>query len=155
MTENTKTENLTHNHVVAVINGTESAHQTAEALRAAGFGDPTVLVGDEGAGQIDARGETQGLLGKITGMVQDHLSEATNFLAQYKQEVVNGRAVIALEVTNREWAEPVKQLLEEHGAYNIRFFGRLAVSDLTPETNPSARSEESPEVHSEPGLGAG
>jgi hypothetical protein len=154
MTEDTKTENLTNNHVVAVINGDESARQTADALREAGFGDPTVLVGEEGANQIDARGETQGLLGKLTGVVQDHLSEATNFLAQYKQEVLNGRALISLEVHNREWAEPVKQILEEHGAYNIRFFGRLAVADLTPETNPSARSEDSPEVKREPDRGA-
>jgi hypothetical protein len=154
MTEDTKTENLTNNHVVAVINGTESAHRTAEALRAAGFGDATVLVGEDGANQIDARGETQGLLGKITGLVQDHLSEATNFLAQYKQEVLDGRAVISLEVPDRDSAQPVKQLLEEHGAYNIRFFGRLAVVDLTPETNPSARSEESPEVQSKADRGA-
>jgi hypothetical protein len=154
MTDDSRTENLTNNHVVAVINGTESARNTADALRGAGFGDATVLVGEEGANQIDARGETQGLLGKITGLVQDHLSEATNFVGQYKQEVLNGRAVISLEVPNRDWAEPVKQILEEHGAYNIRFFGRLAVADLTPETNPSARSEESPEVQREPDRGA-
>ena len=54
MTDDSRTENLTNNHVVAVINGTESARNTADALRGAGFGDATLLVGEEGANQIDA-----------------------------------------------------------------------------------------------------
>jgi hypothetical protein len=38
--------------------------------------------------------------------------------------------------------------MEKHGARNVRHFGTLAVADLTPESNPSARSQESPERQS-------
>ena len=36
-------------------------------------------------------------------------------------------------------------MIEQMGGHNIRYFGALAVADLTPLSNPSTRSEESPE----------
>jgi hypothetical protein len=42
----------------------------------------------------------------------------------------------------------VAGVLVRHGARNVRYFGTLAVVDLTPATNPSARSADSPEPQS-------
>ena len=144
MQENTTTENLTNNHLVAVIDGEESARQAAQELLASGFQDPVVLSGEEGARQIDAMGEHSGVFARIFSLVENHLSEATNFMKQYEEEARNGKQVVAVEVPGREQAEPARQVLERNGARNIRFFGKLAVTDLSPNSNPSARAEDSP-----------
>jgi hypothetical protein len=47
-------------------------------------------------------------------------------------------------VGEREQANTVRDVLERHGAQNIRFFSRLAVTDLTPLSNPTPRSDASP-----------
>ena len=50
-----------------------------------------------------------------------------------------------MHVKGQDEAEAAKEILERYSARNIRFFGKLAVTDLTPLSNPSSRSEESPE----------
>ena len=146
MSTNASDQNLTNNHVVAVINGGDSASQAVQELQSAGYKDPMLLTGEEGARQIDAKGENSHVFARILSMVEDHLSEATNYMKQYEEEARNGRHVIAVEVPSREEAGAVSEILQRNGATNIRFFGKLAVADLTPETNPSARSAESPET---------
>jgi hypothetical protein len=145
MTTNTNDKNLTNNHVVAVINGTDSAGQATTELSAAGYTNPIILTGEEGARQIDAKGENSHVFARILSMVEDHLSEATNYMRQYEEEARSGKQVIALEVADREHADGACEILTKHGATNVRFFGKLAITDLTPETNPSLRAEESPE----------
>jgi hypothetical protein len=144
MNKNEMNESLTNNHVVGVIHGEESARQASQELEQR-YPNPVVLSGEEGARQIDAKGEHGGVFSRIFSIVEDHLSEATNYLKQYEAEARNGNCVVAVEVPSREEAEPVREVLERNGAHNIRFFGRLAVTDLSPQTNPSARSDESPE----------
>ena len=145
MTTNTNDKNLTNNHVVAVINGSESAAQAAKELAAAGYTDPVILTGEEGARQIDAKGENSHVFARILSMVEDHLSEATNYMKQYEAEARSGKQVLAIEVPDREHADGACEILTRNGANNVRFFGKLAITDLTPETNPSIRAEDSPE----------
>jgi hypothetical protein len=143
MNENASNQNLANNHLVGVIDGPESARQAVQDLQRAGFGEPVVYSGEEGARQIDANGEHGSLFGRILSLVEDHLSEATNFMKQYEQEARDGKQVIALEVPSAEEAEGARVVLDRNGARNIRFFGKLAVTDLSPESNPSHRSPES------------
>jgi hypothetical protein len=94
---------------------------------------------------MDPKGEQAGPISSLFKAIQDHLSEEPNYLAQYQEEARSGNEVLALKVDSREHTEAVREILERHGARNIRFFGRLAVSDLTPASNPTPRSAESPE----------
>jgi hypothetical protein len=145
MPTNTSDKNLTNNHVVAVINGAESASQAAKELAAAGYTNPVNLTGEEGARQIDAKGENSHVFARILSMVEDHLSEATNYMKQYEAEARDGKHILAVEVLEREHADGACEILVKNGATNVRFFGKMAITDLTPETNPSIRAEESPE----------
>jgi hypothetical protein len=140
MTEKTN-DNLTVNHVVAVINGAESSQQAVEQLRAAGYKEPLVLTGEEGAKHIDAHGQEGGIFSRLMRTVEDHLSDSTNYLAQYEEEARAGHHIVTVEVASRDLAERAREVLDHNGAQNIRFFGRLAVTDLSPETNPSHRAE--------------
>lgn len=140
MTEQTDT-NLTVNHVVAVINGEAPAQKAGNELVAAGYKAPQILTGEDGATQINSKGQAGGIFSRLMRTVEDHLSDSTNFLAQYEDEARSGKQVVAVEVPNREEADRAHQILDRNGAENVRFFGRLAVADLTPETNPNVRAE--------------
>jgi hypothetical protein len=138
-------EQIPTNHVIAVIAGSDSALAARDELEKAGFERP-VLLRDEGAARaMDAKGEHSGPIAQVFKAIQDHLSEQQNYIAQYEEEARAGNDVIAVSVKDRDHAEMAREVLERHGARNLRFFGRLAVTDLTPTTNPSSRSEASPE----------
>ena len=141
-------DNIPNNHVIAVISGKESGETAARELQGRGFFQTHLFRGEEAAETIDARGENSGILTKVLKAAQDHLSEEPNFLAQYQEEARNGNEVIAVKADNQEQANEIKDILDRHGARNVRFFGTLAVADLTPESNPTARSEESAERQS-------
>jgi hypothetical protein len=138
-------ENLNNNHVVGVIERGDATKKAVDELRAAGYTDPTVLTGEDGARQIDAKGEHSGFIARLLSQVENHLSEATNYLKQYEEEARAGKHVVAIEVPDRDEAEGARSVLDRNGAKNIRFFGKLAVSDLSVESNPTARSDASPE----------
>jgi hypothetical protein len=105
--------------------------------------------GEEAARQFDPKGEYAGVLGKAMKAIQDHLSEQPNFLAQYQEEARAGKEIIAVAVKDESKVSAVSETLQRHGARNIRYFGALAVRDLSPESNPSRQSAESPEPKSD------
>ena len=132
----------------ALLSSVSTAGDTVSDLAKHGFGHAQIFEGEALHNEIDAKGSDSGGVGKIVKAVQDHLSEEPNFLAQYEEEARRGNAVIAVHAGDRDRAEEVAEVLQRHGARNLRFFGTLAVSDLTPASNPSARSAESPEPQS-------
>ena len=135
MTQETK---IPANHVVGVVSGDGSVDRAKKALERDGFDE--VLVMD----RVDATGEgvnpISGFIEKLAG----HLSDQTGYLDQYKEQTEAGGTVIAVKVHDHEAAEQARATMELMGAVNIRHFGRFAVSDLTPETNPSAPSSDLP-----------
>lgn len=139
-------ERIPDNHVVAVISGTAASEEVQQDLEREGFGQAVLFRGDEVAERVDPKGEHSGPFTKIIRAIQDHFSEQTNYLTQYQEEARSGNVVIAVPVDDRDQAEAVRTIVERNGARNVRYFGKLAVTDLTPDTNPSARSAESPEV---------
>src|SRR5262249_18069364 len=90
-------------------------------------------------------GERASLPGLIVKVIEHHLSEEPNYLAQYQEEARNGREVIAVKVEGQQQVQAVAEIMERYGARNVRHFGALAVADLTPMSNPSKPSDQSPE----------
>jgi hypothetical protein len=135
MTQETK---IPANHVVGVVSGDTAVERAQEALKRAGFDE--VLVMD----RIDATGEGVNPITSLVEKLAGHLSDQVGYIEQYKEQTDAGGTVLAVKVEDHDQAEQVRSTMETFGAVNIRFFGRLAVSDLTPETNPSAPSDERP-----------
>ena len=132
-------------HVFAVVPSPAAARASLNALVQHGFTETVLFEGEEAARELDAKGEHAGALEKVMKMIADHLSEQPNYLSQYQEEARNGNVVLAVRVSDSNEAMRVAELLEAQGARNIRYFGDLAVADLTPRSNPSTRSDESPE----------
>jgi hypothetical protein len=140
-------------HVVAVVTGSQASEQLARELERHGFEHTHLFRGDDVAEKIDPKGERSGPVQKVVKLVQDHLSEETDYLKQYEEEALAGNEVIAVHVDNGEQAEAVKSILERYGARNVRYFGKLAVTDLSLTSNPTARSDEVPEATRKAGQG--
>jgi hypothetical protein len=135
---------LPTNHVVGIIHGAHGTHEAARDLSDSGYPELEVLSGEEKTEIKDATREPPDPIRKLIQRFADHLSEEPAYLDQYREEADRGGTIVAVPVEGHEQAERVKAILERHGGVNIRHFGRLAVSDLTPETNPSAPSDERP-----------
>src|SRR5687767_13821619 len=132
-------------HVFAVVPSQDAARATIEALMRAGFPESVVFEGEDVTHDVDPKGEQAGPIEKVLKMIGDHLSEQPNYLSQYQEEARNGNVVLAVRVKDTDDAERAGKVLEQMGGHNIRYFGAMAVADLTPLSNPSTRSEESPE----------
>ena len=132
-------------HVFAVVPSRDAARTTLEALIQAGFTESIVFEGEEAANEVDAKGEKANPIEKVLKAIGDHLSEQPNYLSQYQEEARNGKVVIAVHVKDGDNAQRAAEILHKQGGQNIRYFGALAVADLSPISNPSSRSEESPE----------
>jgi electron transfer flavoprotein alpha subunit len=135
MTQETR---IPANHVVGVVKGHAAVEQTIEALRGAGFHEVLVME------HVDATGEGANPLAALIEKLAGQLSEETGIIDQYKEQTEAGGIVLAVRVESKGEAERVSETMDIFGAVNIRLFGRLAVSDLTPGTNPSAPSDERP-----------
>ena len=143
-TDREQKDSVPDNHVLAVISGSSAGEGLSRALEREGFQQTVLFQGDDVAEHVDPKGENSGPFAKLVRAVQEHLSEQPNYLMQYQEEARNGNLVVAVHVDNRDQAEQVRKVLENNGAHNVRFFGKFAVTDMTPDTNPSLRSEDSP-----------
>ena len=140
-----KEEAVSGERVLATLGSNETARRAAEDLERNGHTPATLLTGEQFRELVDPHGEEAGIIGKIARTVAEHLSEEPNYLMHYQDEANEGRGVVAVNVNSREEADEVGAILVKHGATNMRYFGRLAVSDLTPTTNLSA-TQQAPEV---------
>jgi len=135
------------NHVVGVISASKSVDEAVGRLRKAGFEDVLVMP------HVDAKGEGTNPLSALVEKLTGHLSDETGYLDQYKEATESGGIVLAVGADQCEEADRVREILELEGAVNVRYFGRLAVTDMTPETNPSAPSDDAPSGGREPQRG--
>lgn len=134
-------ETIPGNHVVALVKDVATGSAVADELSAAGFERP-IVVNDARVGErLEAE---SGAVERILQRLSNHLSEETQFLDQYEEAVRNGGTVVAVKAAGEAEVERAREVLQRYGAMDIRYFGRLAVSDLTPDSNPSARSDEPP-----------
>ena len=135
------------NHVVGVLSGSKSVDDAVGKLRKAGFEEVLVMT------RVDAAGEGTNPISALWEKLSGHLSDETGFLDQYKEATENGKVVLAVGADQGEDADKAKQIMELEGGVNIRYFGRLAVTDMSIPTNPSAPSGVQPEAPRHPESG--
>ena len=138
----TNAEDLPRNYVLAIVDGNESASTAVTELQRAGFPDTQVFQGEEFQETIDAQDEKKGnFFSKALKSIPEHLSEESDYLAQYQEEAEKGGSIVAVKTLDRDRMQEVQDILERFGARNMRFFGGLMVTDLSAASNPSATED--------------
>ncbi|HEU0075464.1 MAG TPA: hypothetical protein VFS30_15785 [Dehalococcoidia bacterium] len=128
-------ETIPSNHVVALVKDVATGSEIADELSAAGF-ERAIVVGDPRVGErLEAE---SGPVARVLQRLSNHLSEETRYLDQYEEAVRNGQTVIAVKASGDDEVQRANAVLQKRGAWDIRHFGRLVISDLTPDRNPSA-----------------
>ena len=131
------------NHVLAVLT-TSDEDAIKRELQGAGFDDVNFLTQQGVEQEVDPGAERANPVARLIYLLINHLSEQRRYLEQYEEEARKGNRVVAVRVEDEAGARAVAEALARYGAVNIRFFGKLAVTDLTPQTNPSAASDQLP-----------
>ena len=131
------------NHVLAVLN-TSDEDGIRRELHSAGFQEVNFMTHRGVGREVDPGAEHANPVSRLIYLLMNHLSEQRRYLEQYEEEARNGNRIAAVRVEDDAEARAVAEVLGRHGAVNIRFFGKLAVTDLTPQTNPSAASDRLP-----------
>ena len=132
------------NHVVGVISGSKSADDAVNRLHRAGYEDVLVLH------RVDNLGEGVNPISALIEKLSGHLSDETGYLDQYQEATERGDVVLAVGADQGDEADKAREIMELEGAMNIRYFGRLAVTDMTPPTNPSAPADSPPQAPKQP-----
>jgi hypothetical protein len=131
------------NHVLAVLT-TSDEDAIKRELHGAGFDNVNFLTQHGVEEEVDPGAERANPVARLIYLLVNHLSEQRRYLEQYEEEARKGNRVVAVRVEDEAGSRAVAEVLARYGAVNIRFFGKLAVTDLTPQTNPSVASDQLP-----------
>jgi hypothetical protein len=130
-------EAIPANNVVALVKDSATGSAVSAAFIADGLETPLVVSNEMVGQRLSAK---SGIVDRTLQTLFGSLSEQGDYLTQYEEAARNGQTVVAVKVTSDDEMRRAAVILEKHGAMDVRFFGRLAVTDLTPESNPSAAS---------------
>lgn len=125
------------NRVVGTIDDAKSARAAIEALLEAGFerDDIDVLHGQDDLSRLDPSGEEHGFLAQFQRAVMRAIkpNEEYRHLARHVEDVNAGRFVVMVLARGRDQRLKAADVLSEHGAQFVGFYGRWAWSGLPPE----------------------
>ncbi len=130
-------EAIPANNVVALVKDSATGSAVSAAFIADGLETPLVVSNEMVGQRLSAK---SGIVDRTLQTLFGSLSEQGDYLTQYEEAARNGQTVVAVKVNSDDEMRRAAVILEKHGAMDVRFFGRLAVTDLTPESNPSAAS---------------
>jgi hypothetical protein len=133
----TRAPTVPGNHVIGLVRGAATAAVLAEEMIERGLDAPILVSGERLTDKLEA--ET-GLIERALQRLFSHLSEETSYLHQYEEAVRRGQTVVAVKAEGIDDVKLAKSILDKYGALDVRFFGRLVISDMTPAGDPSAAS---------------
>ena len=119
--------------LLGVIDDPARARDAADALAAAGVApeDVLVLAGPDGRDELARLGSPPNPLSRLTRVFQFmSMDQLPDFLV-YERAIDDGRAVIAIRVTDKARIAPIREVLERFGAHFLNYFGRLSTEEIS------------------------
>ena len=123
------------NRVVGTISNEEQARAAIEALLRAGFAEEHVdiLHGEEDLGRLDETGAGHGFFAQFQRtMIRNWDLQEHRHLMHHVEDVRSGRYVIMVLTKRREQRIVAGDILHQHGAEFVGFYGRWAWADVPP-----------------------
>jgi hypothetical protein len=119
--------------VLGVIDDPAQAREAVTALEATGVpaSDIRLLVGEDGRRDLATLGSRPTLLSRTIRVFQFmSMDQLPDFLV-YERAIDDGRAVIAVRVTDRGRVAAIRPVLERFGAHFLNYFGRLSTEEIS------------------------
>lgn len=118
-------------HLIAILDEASAAVEAERALAAAGLTEINVYRGADGVESIDASGSEHGAAGSLIRGIQQAFSNKDN-LAEYEDAVRRGRTVIAVKADDDDLRDRAGDILDQHGAHTVNYFGQAVVRTIKP-----------------------
>ena len=121
------------NRLLGVIDAPDGGLRAVDALVEAAF-DPAgivVLSGDEGRDRLGRLGHQPNAFSRVVRLLQFTLMDQTPDFLVYEHALLDGRAVIAVHVADRDRMLKAAAVLERHGAHFLNYFGRLSTEEVS------------------------
>ena len=123
------------NRVVGTVTDAGKAREAIGALLKAGFqeADIDLLHGEEGLHRLDQTGAEHGFLAQFQRtMIRTFETDEFKHLTHHIEDVRAGRCVIMVLTKRREQRIVAGDILHQHGAEFVGFYGRWAWADVPP-----------------------
>jgi hypothetical protein len=122
-----------YNSVVGIVDDAARLEAAVQALLAAAFaeGEVHVLAGEAGVRQIDAKGERQGLLGRLFRLV-DGMGEEREHRARDVEALQEGRFILTIDTPDDVAKARARDALVAHGGHFVRYYSRWTSEALAP-----------------------
>lgn len=116
------------NYVVGVIDDLQEAQQAEQAFKAAGYPseENRLLTSDE---EIHKAQEIEGHKNRLQRFFSSFNSSEAE-AQMYQQEAQKGRHVLYVHAKSQDDVDKIGDLMRQHGARMIKFFGSWAVTDI-------------------------
>ncbi len=121
------------NRLLGVIDVPTDAAGAVDALTGAAFepSEVVMLVGDEGRDRLGRLGQHPNAFSRLVRALQFTLMDQTPDFLVYEHALLDGRAVIAVHVADRDRMLEAAAVLERHGAHFLNYFGRLSTEEVS------------------------
>jgi hypothetical protein len=119
--------------LLGVIDDPDRGREAVAALQATGVpaADIRLLLGEEGRIDLGRLGRRPNLLSRAVRVFQFmSMDQLPDFLV-YERALLDGRAVIAVHVANRDAMLAARTVLDRFDAHFLNHFGRLSTEELT------------------------
>jgi hypothetical protein len=120
------------NHVLGILPDPATAERVAHSLVAGGVApaDVSQLAGPDDADRMDGLGQRHGLTTRILRIVQFVTMDQAPDFARYETAIRDGRAVLAVHVTDRRSVLAARDAIAAAGGYFLNFYGRVSTEEL-------------------------
>jgi hypothetical protein len=121
------------NRLLGVIDVPAEATRAADALVGMAIAPEgiVVLVGDEGRDRLGRLGHHPNAFSRLVRLLQFTLMDQTPDFIVYERALRDGRAVIAVQVPDRDRMLAASAVLERQGAHFLNYFGRLSTEEVS------------------------
>ena len=118
--------------LLGVIDRPDDGPAAVQALLAAGVADAVdLLAGEDGLDRLGRLGSPPGPLSRIVRAFQFMSMDQTPDFLVYERALLDGRAVIAVKVSERDRMRAAAAVLTRAGAHFLNYFGRYMTEEVT------------------------
>jgi len=117
-----------NHNVIALLPTADAAAAAIADLSAAGYDEAFVLVGPEGAEQLDLDGHHHGLRGRVYRAL-GHIGDEHEELVRAAEHLRSGGVALRVHSTEHR-ARDTARILQDHGAVHAAYFGTFTFESL-------------------------
>jgi hypothetical protein len=118
--------------LMGVIDRPEDAPVAVQAVLAARTADAVdLLAGEDGLERLGRLGPRPGPLSRVVRAFQFMTMDQTPDFLVYEHALLDGRAVVAVRVSDRERMRTAADLLTREGAHFLNYFGKYMTEEVT------------------------